>query len=434
MRALPVHSIHKEVFPPAAANLIDHIDGAEGRYIRADLDTQAERFAEEYREKIQLIYLDPPFYTGQSFTYAQPVGEKGYQGEKEYRLNHTAYRDPAGDPAAYLSLMRRVFITAREMLAPSGSLYLHVDYRAAAYLKVLLDEVFGADNFVNEIIWHYRSGGRSVHHFSRKHDTIYLYRKSGDFYFDIESAGEPRGEEPRNHMKRRVDEHGRVYFSIRSGGREYRYYADELIYPSDVWDDISHLQQRDPERTGYDTQKPQALLTRIVNVSSRPGDTVADLFAGSGTTLAAAQALKRRWLGVDASPFSQAAARKRLTVQSLGTVSFEDTPCDNGESPWQCEAAVSTPHQKIQVEIDPQCLSHPDDALPEGVSDWDLVDGWALGRAEGDCFYPMKWSTRSPELPELPRTLAIPAQMKSTLPLAIALYDVWGRANYFTIE
>jgi len=435
MRALPIQNICEEAYPPAAANLIDHIDGVEGRFHRADLEQAAGRLSQQYSEAIQMIYMDPPFYTGQSFSFVQPVGERGYGGDKAYRLTHTAYRDPAADRDVYLAHMGRVFRAAYEMLAPSGSLYLHVDYRAAAYLKLLLDDIFGEDNFLNEIIWHYRSGGRSVHHFSRKHDTIFLYRKSSDFYFDIESVGQERGDTPRNHMKRQVDENGRVYFSIRSGGKEYRYYADEKIYPSDVWDDISHLQQRDPERTGYDTQKPKDLLERIISVSSRPGDTVADLFAGSGTTLAAAQGLKRRYVGVDRSPYSLAVARRRLIPNSLGMVCLKDTLRDGTGAPWLCDVTATHAHQKIQVGIKALTASEcPEDDLPAGIPKWEHIDGWAAGRVDGECFYPLKWAMRSAEKPALPRTLSIPAETRSGLPLGIALYDVWGRASYFTME
>ena len=104
-------------------------------------------------------------------------------------------------------------------------------------------------------------------------------------------------------MKQGVDQDGRIFWSIRSGGKEYRYFEDSKVYPSDVWSDISHLHQRDPERRGYDTQKPEALLERIILASSRPGDLAADFFAGSGTTLAVAK-LGRNWIGIDNGVFS----------------------------------------------------------------------------------------------------------------------------------
>src|SRR5690606_30562996 len=106
-------------------------------------------------------------------------------------------------------------------------------------------------NFMNEIIWCYKSGGRSTRYYPRKHDTILFYRKSAKVFFDIYAVGRPRGPEKRNHMKRYIDEDGRVCFSIRSAGKVYTYYEDTPVFPSDVWDDIEHLQQKDSERVGY---------------------------------------------------------------------------------------------------------------------------------------------------------------------------------------
>ena len=128
----------------------------------------------------------------------------------------------------------------------------------------------------------------------------------------MEALGKERGTKKRNNMKMQVDDNGRVSWTIKSGGRIYRYYEDSKIYPSDVWTDISHLHQRDPERIGYDTQKPEALLERIILSSSRPGDVVADFFAGSGTTLSVATMLSRKWIGMDSSPHAMNVCRKRL--------------------------------------------------------------------------------------------------------------------------
>ena len=116
----------------------------------------------------------------------------------------------------------------------------------------------------------------------------------------------------RNNMKRTVDENGKLCFSIRSGGKTYTYYEDTPVYPSDVWADIEHMHQRDPERTGYATQKPEALLRRIISASCPEGGLVADLFGGSGTTAAVAAKLNRRFLTIDASPASLGIVRKRL--------------------------------------------------------------------------------------------------------------------------
>lgn len=280
-----------------------HSAGGPGLFIFGRAEESGERLLSEYRGKVQLIYLDPPFGTGDAFEISR--------GQKKKKIKIPAYSDKmSGD--AYMDMMKSVLELCRELMTDDGILYLHVDYRMAAYLRVLLDEIFGKKNFVNEIIWAYKSGGRATKHFSRKHDNILVYRKGRSSYFNIEAVGIPRGPERRNHMKRHVDDTGRVYYSIRSGGKLYKYYEDSLIYPSDVWTDIEHLQQRDPERTGYSTQKPEALLRRIILSSSKEGDIVADLFSGSGTTAATAQKLGRRWIAVDPSPAALMTLRKRL--------------------------------------------------------------------------------------------------------------------------
>lgn len=246
-------------------------------------------------ERARVAYLDPPFLTGKNFG---------------------AYRDNLRR-AELLALLGEALSLCREALADDGSLYLHVDHRLSPHARLLMDEVFGEDRFMNEIIWAYQSGGRSRLHYSRKHDTILLYGKGKRALFLPEAVGVPRGEARSNHMRRGVDEAGRAYSAIRSGGREYRYFDDELVPPGDVWTDIPHLQQRDPERTGYPTQKPLKLLERVLSASSREGDLAIDPFCGSGTTLMAAHRLGRRGFGVDSSPASLETVQKRIPKEAL---------------------------------------------------------------------------------------------------------------------
>lgn len=279
--------------------------GGPGVFLLGRAETLSEKLASEYEGRVQLVYLDPPFGTGDTFSVKLSSGKK--------TLSIPAYADTLSHED-YLAMMRTVLTACHRMLAPDGSLYLHIDYRMSPYLRLMLDEIFGAANFMNEIIWAYKSGGRSTRHFSRKHDTILFYRKSKAVFFNINAVGVPRGPEKRNNMKRSVDELGRVYFSIRSGGKTYTYYEDTPIFPSDVWDDVEHLHQRDPERTGFSTQKPEALLRRIILASSRPGDLVCDLFSGSGTTAAVAAKLGRRFLAADASPVATQLLRARQLI------------------------------------------------------------------------------------------------------------------------
>lgn len=289
--------------------------GGPGLFMLGRAEEAGKKLLQSHAGKVRLIYLDPPFGTGD--TFAVKSGPKG----KSVKI--PAYADNLSQDK-YMDMMHNVLTLCKELLTTDGTIYLHVDYRMAAYLKVMMDDIFGRKNFVNEIIWAYKSGGRATKHFSRKHDDILVYRKSGANYFDILSVGMPRGPERRNHMKQQVDEEGRVYYSIRSGGKVYKYYEDSLVFPSDVWTDIEHLHQRDPERTGYSTQKPEALLKRIILASSQEGDIVADLFSGSGTTAAAAAKLGRRWIAADASPAALMTLRKRLLDCHSDTTMFAE--------------------------------------------------------------------------------------------------------------
>ena len=281
-----------------------HTVGGEGAVFSADLRRIADPLAERYGGAAQIVYIDPPFNTGGSFEFRK--------GKKQ-----TAYRDSM-PREEYLALIREAAELSKKLLRPDGTFFLHIDSRMSAYLRLICDGVFGEDAFTNEIIWAYRSGGRAKKSFSNKHDVILMYRMSPGSYFDLEAVGKPRGAKRRNHMKRCLDDQGRIYYSIRTGGREYRYYEDDPVYPSDVWDDIEHLHQRDPERTGFITQKPEALLERMILSCSREGDLVVDLFGGSGTTAAAAAKLGRSFVSVDCGRAATAVTVRRLLERSSG--------------------------------------------------------------------------------------------------------------------
>ena len=258
-----------------------------GLMLVGDAAEESRRLALERPGSVSLIYMDPPFGTGQQFTARLRVGEKQWK-TGQGSITVPSYKD-ALDGQSYMELMRRVLEASRTLLTDDGLVFIHLDWRMNAPVRLLADEVFGEKNFINEIVWVYETGGRSKRFFSRKHDVILLYAKDAAYDLHIEDVAAPRPGGPGNHMKKHVDEDGRVYRTITSGGKVYRYYDDEPVPPSDVWTDVSHLQQKDPQRTGYDTQKPLALLSRIILCSTQPGDLVADLFGGSGTTMIAAE-------------------------------------------------------------------------------------------------------------------------------------------------
>ena len=286
-----------------------HMLGGEGTVFHGDIRTASGELLKSCAGQARVVYLDPPFGTGGSFEFRR--------GKRM-----TAYTDQLS-PEEYADMIGEAVRLGRELLADDGTLFLHIDYRKSALCRGICDEVFGEEAFTNEIIWAYRSGGRSQKAFAKKHDTILMYRKTPGAYFDITAVGAPRGPQRRNHMKRGVDPDGRGFYSIRSGGREYKYYDDDPIYPTDVWDDIEHLHQRDPERTGFITQKPEALLKRMILSCSKEGDLIVDLFCGSGTTAAAAAACGRRYAVADKGATAIAVTRKRLVERCMDMPLFE---------------------------------------------------------------------------------------------------------------
>ena len=234
-----------------------------------------------------------------------------------------------GGLLAYLVSLSLRVTEIHRVLKASGSFYLHCDPTASHYLKLVIDSIFvtqGGD-FRNEIVWAYESGGRSKKDFGKKHDVIFRYTKSGSWIFNADDILLSREDTRHNHMKRGTDPDGRAFWSIKSAGKIYKYYADSGVIPSDVWSDLSHLQQKDPERLGYPTQKPESVLERIIRVSSGEGDLVLDAYCGCGTTVAVAQRLKRNWIGIDITYQSIALVLRRLE-KAFGTELLQHVKTD----------------------------------------------------------------------------------------------------------
>lgn len=293
----------QEVYPATNIQQPASDSAWQNRLIRGERLEVLAALLPEFAGQIQLIYIDPPFMTGRDFMQGSQL----------------AYSDKwRGDLDAYLQWLATTLHLLYQLLAEDGSLYVHLDWRVIHYTRVILDEIFGTvpsghgGGFQNEIIWHYQSGGRATTRYARKHDTILFYTKSARYCFHGERIGEKRGAHKRNHMRKHLDEHGQVSWSIRTNGRTYTYSEESLMTPSDVWSDISHLHQRDPERNGYATQKPAALLERILLASSDPGYLVLDCFCGSGVIAAVAEQLGRRWIASDQGELAIASTCARL--------------------------------------------------------------------------------------------------------------------------
>ncbi len=396
--------------------------GARGLFCLGDAADRMRALMGEYEGKIKLIYMDPPFMTGDRFYMRVRVGEAQWrQGKGGFAIESFADRS---DRAAYLAMMREALELSKRLLSDEGMIFVHLDYRAHPHVRLLMDEIFGEENLLNEIIWVYQSGGRSIHHFSRKHDVILFYRKTERYDFNIEAVKAPRDKPRTSHMRRHVDPDGRVYRSIRSGGRVYTYYDDDPIAPTDVWQDLPHLQQKDPERTGFDVQKPLALLDRIVKCASRPGDWVLDPFAGSGTTLEAAKRNGRNFIGIDRSPLTLNIARRRLDGADYSIL----LPEDENKPTSVCNATVHAGVGFYHVLLEGFSADIP--GLPALSDPLDVVDNWSVGYLRDGGYEVMAAFARSKRQGALLGELAVPAYAGE---LALCVSDIVGGSHYFAL-
>ena len=304
----------------------EHAD-AQGLLFHGDnKDVLAWLLAHGYRGKVNLIYIDPPFDSGAD--YVRQVQLRGMntakiQGETYTLGEQIQYTDIWANDT-YLQFMYERLLLLKELLVEHGSIYLHCDWHKSHLLRMLLDEVFGAGNFRNEIIWAYP--GREMHienKFNAKHDSIMFAAKSDATKINMSAVATAYDRAERlKGLRRKVhrDADGREWVwetRAQAAGQEpYKRYIDEIIAEgkalNDVWDDLQFLRGNDPERTGFPTQKPEDLIRRIILASSNPGDLVLDCFAGSGTTPAVAQRLGRRWIAADINKGAIQTTSKRL--------------------------------------------------------------------------------------------------------------------------
>lgn len=311
---------------------------------------------DKFAGKIDLIYIDPPFATGADFSFMTEIGESGQEVLKEQSvIEAKAYRDTWGQGlASYLKMLRDRLVLARDLLSESGVLYLHIGPDLSHYVRLLCDDVFGANGYLNEIVWKRTpfsgSSKARAKKFPVNHDAILFYAKH-DVGYAFEHIYEGYSEDYKARFKYQDDRgwYRKTLLKTYSKATEARLEIEDRwiaptrpgSYPSykqylheskgrqiediwqldedeinegsgNVWEDLNLANPMADERTGYATQKPEVLLDRILRASSKPGDLVADFFSGSGTTLAVAEKLGRRWIGCDLGRWGTHVARKRL--------------------------------------------------------------------------------------------------------------------------
>ena len=340
----------------------------------------------EFAGKVNLIYIDPPFDTGADFSFTSSVPDHPDMDEGEAVsftkepsiIEHKAYRDTWGRGLeSYLHWFYETVLLLHELLHENGSIYVHLDWHVSYYAKAILDEIFGSERFVNEVVWKRQTAKGDVtqgaKHMGRIHESIFFYTKSDNYVWnvqytpyddeytaaayrnqekdgrhytlsDITAPGGAKASKGNPHYEflgvtrywrfsketmQKLFKEGRIVQTSSGAVPRQKRYLDEMpgIPLQDLWLDIKPVQGQSHETVAYDTQKPVTLLERIVNSSSNEGDLVLDCFCGSGTTPAVAEKLKRRWIGCDLGRFAIHTTRKRLlsipgvrpfTVQNLG--------------------------------------------------------------------------------------------------------------------
>jgi DNA modification methylase len=281
---------------------------------------------------IKLIYIDPPFDVGADFSMDIEIGEETFT-KKPNVLEELAYRDTWGKGAdSFIAMIYERLILMRDLLALDGSIYVHCDWRVNSFIRLCLNEVFGNEQLVNEIVWHYKTFQGQAHgYFPKKHDTIYWYSKSKKHYYFEQFDTEFEDTIDSKRWSKYINENNCILASNmpihdsrfvrylekwkKKNGREPN--GNEVVFeikgqPVDsVWD-LKGLDPKSSEKVGYPTQKTEEFIARIVMASSNENDIVADFFCGSGTTLSVAEKLNRKWIGTDLGKFAIHTTRKRM--------------------------------------------------------------------------------------------------------------------------
>ncbi len=347
--------------------------------------------------QVDLIYADPPFFTNRR--YRRRVGRGEDSRQPATWALAPGYEDRWPSLDAYLAFLYPRLRLMHRLLAPHGTLYLHLDWHAAAYARVLLDEIFGPRRLLNEIVWVYHGPSPIRRAFNRKHDTILVYTKGEHYTFDADAV--------------RVPYNPNTVATFRASPKAGFGKVPDLQrgkVPEDWWyfPVVARLHR---ERTGFPTQKPEALLERILRASSRPGDLVADFFCGSGTTAVVAARLGRRFLAADAT--WQAIQTSYLRLLRAGV-------------PFRLETTTPLPVQPF-----PQgCAPHVHDprvALPPCAQE--VAEGWEVGQPQGDVFYSLAGAVRAPRSPQPPAaSLPLPRQRPVHVRVFTARGEIWTSA------
>ena len=457
-------------YPPDQEPKID--ESSRNLLILGDNKLIMEDLLHEFTNKIDLIYIDPPFATGGNFPLKVNIGEgEAYQVVPSYSDVWKGGMDE------YLNFLHERFLLMKELLADTGSIYVHLDWHVVHYIKLMMDEVFGIDNFRNEIIWMYpAASARTRNFFIRSYDAILFYTKSENYIFnDDPNIYMEYSNRVKNALKE--DEKGKFYY--RGGSHDGKklsrkvYVKQDGIFPRDIWNDIPYVRANTAEYQAFSTQKPERLLKRIILASTNKNQLVADFFCGSGTTLLAAEKLGRRWIGCDSMAHAINICKKRIldVKNSLDLISWKDK---YKKSPKTFETKHFNANKNTFDLGNQSLINDPEKALEKGEPRFDFkvkqdkdsiiiilsnyiipflefiepnvrskinnfldwIDYWAIDfHYRDEIFKPDWWSFRTPKNRTLiPKSKIYHFKKKGIVKIAIKVIDILGFERIQTIE
>lgn len=391
-------------------------DHPPGRLIQGESARVMSALLPEYNQRLDLIYLDPPFLSGNAYRARIGRDEDSRRPEKWQTVR--SYQDEWEDGAQYLEMLHTRLQLMYTLLAPTGTLYLHLDWHASPYARVMLDEIFGPDRLLNEIVWVYHGPSPIKSAFNRKHDTILAYTKSKEYTFNADDVRVPYNQSTI-----------KTFASSEKAGFGKKPDLKRGKVPEDWWyfPVVARLHN---ERTGYPTQKPEALLERIIRASSNPGDVVADFFAGSGTTASVATRLGREWLACDPSELAFATTYRRLLLNEKHA-EFELWRDESMASEPQLDLECGIEHRQEGMELtlaSARAITGPELDFPEEVSFWEADVGF-----NGDPFQSSRQEIRKWRDPELNTSMMF-ADDAAASRIKVRAFDNRGRYGILEVS
>ncbi|MGD2156798.1 MAG: site-specific DNA-methyltransferase [Anaerolineales bacterium] len=363
---------------------------------------------DSYEGKIDLIYADPPFFTNRS--YPARIGrDEDSRKPQEWELAE-GYTDHWPNVEAYLDMLYPRLMLMHSLLAPEGTLYLHLDWHANAYARLLLDEIFGTDRLLNEIVWVYHGPSPIKSAFNRKHDTILVYNKGREYTFNADDVREPYSPTTVKTFKAS----SRAGFGKKPDLKRGKVPEDWWYFPV-----VARLHS---ERTGYPTQKPEALLERIILASSNPGDVVADFFCGSGTTAVVASRLGRHFIVNDVKWRAVHTTRSRIVENSdlpfMIQTGLRTALSFNGIDSMEEGSPIKLAGRRLKLESD----------FASKLDYWEVDPQWkgTLYRSVNQAVRPRKDGDIAHQL-DLPTT-------SSDYPICVRFVEIGGQRKQITLQ